>query len=370
MADKFGATSLPVALSGAVVDDAEQGKVDPTAFALLAFIVAVLRSHGAAEWAALRPRSAGDTEGLGVVRKAFVRDPERGSFASEKILPAMFLWRRQGRQEDATSDYRHETATFSLLWVLPPDDQGSKEALREPFVNAAMKVVGAALRQGRDPAWVDAADDDVKASTRLADDDAIVLPLATSTSSVNLSGAGLTGLIGNDEMTPRRGLTITTSAAAGAYNPDDPIVITYLDWLGNETTGSVYLEEDGGEVANPTFEAAQVVSIALPAQQLTTGQIRVGVVARAGRGSSVLKMAQLMSVGMTEWAPHTLSIQALASDGSIADTKRYYGALATISAVEQLVRDPAVRAWPLPVSPAGLDIDVSIDGETMSRAEL
>lgn len=370
MADVFGGISLPVAASGATLADADLGKADPTGFALLSFCVAALRAAGAAEWSRLRRRPAGDTEGVQVVRKAYLQDPEQGTFDNDASLPGLWLWRRQGRQEDATSDYRQETSTFSLLWILPPDEP-DKEALRRPFTNAAMKAIAAAIAIGRDPTWVDPDDDDPKAPTLAADDDAIVLPRATSTSPVTLSGASLNGVIGASEMLPRRGVTITTSVAAGAYDIVAPIVVTYIDWLGHEQTASLRLSDtDGGEVATSIFEAQQIVSVAIPAQQLATGSIRVGLTARAGRGSSLHKATGFTMVNLTDWSPHVLTIQVLDAGGSTSQTLRYYGAMATIVGVEQLRRDPAVRAWPIAVAPAGLDADLSIGGEVFSRAEL
>lgn len=367
MSDRFGDLTLPVTPSGATLDDAVSGKADPTGYKLLTFVRAAIERACSAAWSELRPRE--DAPGARVVRKAALRDPKKGQLDSEKDLPALFLWRRQGPQEQAYDDFRVERATFSLLWLMPPDGP-QKEARREPFMAAIMKAASAAIQRGRDPAWVDPGDPDPKAPSYAADDDSVVLPLGTSTSPVTLSGAALTGIVGGAVMSPRRGLTFTTAPAAGAYNPDDPIVITYVDWMGRTTTAAVYLDEDGGEVVNPTAEPAQVVSIAIPGQQLATGSIRVGTVAREGRGSSLLSRAGLMRCDFGEWAPIDVPIQILDSDSNVVDTKTYYGALATITAVEQLVRDAAANAWPIAVPPAGVDIDVAIDGEVVTRAEL
>jgi len=368
MTDVFGGVDLPVALSGASVETTELGLADPTASKLLSFCAAVMRADCGTEWASLRPRPSGDTKGSDVVRKAYVANPERYQFDSDN-LPSLFLWRTRGRQEQTSDDFRHETASFSLLWVLPPDDP-RKEAKREPFAQAMMKSLGARIRDNRHPAWSDPGDADPKASTLVADDDAIVTASATATAPVTLTGGALNGVIGIGAMSPRRGISITTSAATGAYSLA-AIVITYVDWLGNQVAESIALTSvNGGQTIVSAFEAASVVSIAIPSQVSTAGSIRIGVQARTGRGSSLSKATGLLSVGLTEWSPHTLSIDIVAAGGNTERTAKYFGVIATVQAVEQYRRDPLSRAWPLATPPAGLDFDVSIDGENVTRAKL
>jgi hypothetical protein len=369
MSDSFGGLTLPASLSGAGLADADLGKADPTANTLLSYFVAVVRAQLNAEWGALRPRPAGDTEGANVVRKSAVANPEKGQFAADD-LPALWLWRARGRQQDATFGYRTEDATLQVFWGLPVD-RDNKATLRAPFGNAVMKAIGAALRDNRHPSWWHPADTDPKAPTRAADDDAIVLPRATSTLPVTLSGVGLDGVVGGATLNPRRGLSIETTPAPGAYNDVDPVVVTYLDWLDIERTAEFLLTEDGGDaILYAGGEAKAVVRVEIPAQQLTTGEIRVGLQGRAGRGSSITQFAQLMRVELTDWSPHTISIDVMASDGRAERTPKYYGVLGTIQAAEQYERDPSARAWPIATPTAGLDFAVSIDGEIVTSASL
>jgi hypothetical protein len=365
MTSTFGAVDLPPAATG-------DGIGDPGLTKLLGFCAAVLNADGAAAWAALRPRPAGDTEGLLVVRKAFVANPEEGQFESGD-LPSLFAWRPNGRQEDTTLGWRGETSRIQLLWVLPPDDQ-AKSALRKPFVNGAMKLLGAAIAQGRHPAWVDTTDafaavgKDPKAATLTADDDAIAVARPTQTSPLSLSGASLDGVLGGDPLSPRRGLTLTLAPAVGAYNAAAPVVVTYVDWVDNERTVALQPSANGGETVFSSIEAKQVLAVDVPAQVSEAGSFSIGVQPRAGLGSVLLDRVGFVRLELTEWSMHVLPIEVLGSDGRTERTLRYHGALATIVGLEQHDEDPAVGTWPLATPPAGVDIDVNVDGFTASSA--
>lgn len=363
MSDQFGAIALPPATTDAPIGDPALGK-------LASFCAAVLNSDAQAAWAAVFPRP--DDPALApVVRRVFTSNHVDITW-TEAELPALFLWRERGRQTDATFGYRTEAATFRLVWVFPKDE-AQKHATRTAMPRALMAALGAAIYQQRHPAWDDAGDDDVKAPTRAADPDAIALARATQTSPLTLSGASLDGVLGGDTLSPRRGVSVTTSAAAGAYSTAAPIVVTYTDWHGEEQTGTIDLTDaDGGETVTGLFEAAAVTEVAIPAQALTTGTLSVGVMARAGRGSQLLERAGFMRLSLDEWQPTTVNVEVLddSADQRVARVIRYQAVQATLTATEQHVRAPATTASPLATDPAGLDLDIVVDDWVATRAEL
>lgn len=369
MADTFGALEIPPAAGSEPAGDPALGH-------LTAFVAAVLNADAQAAWSAVFPRPD-DARLAAVVRRAFTQDQLLGGW-TEDDLPAIFVWRERGRQQDATQGYRTETATFRLLWVFPKDEQ-LRHVERAGMPRALMATLGAAIYQQRHPAWVAEADAagtegaDPKAPTLAADDDAIALARPTQTSPLSLSGASLDGEVGGDTLSPRRGLTITTTAATGAYSTAAPIVVTFLDWTGREQTATVVLTDaDGGETIASTFEVASVVSVAIPAQLATTGTVAVGLQTRAGRGSQLLERAGFMRLTLDEWQPTTVRVEVLDDDAEqrVARVITYHAVQATISATERHTVDPMVRASPMATAPAGLDLDVVVDGLVVTRAEL
>ena len=109
-------------------------------------------------------------------------------------------------------------------------------------------------------------------------------------------------------------------AAVGAYSTASPIVVTYTDWQGNEQTGTIALTSaNGGETVTGLFDAAAVVSVAIPAQTTTNGWISVGLMAREGRGSHLLIRAGLLSLALDEWQPTTVRIDVLDDESSIRE---------------------------------------------------
>lgn len=122
----------------------------------------------------------------------------------------------------------------------------------------------------------------------LHDDDAIVTTLATVTSVAALSGGDLDGVIGEADCTPLRGLTVTTSAAVGAYTTGEDIVavVEEVDSSGNvteKTLTAALTDADGGETidfgnasgADASF--TRVISITIPAMADTDGALTFGV---------------------------------------------------------------------------------------------
>lgn len=367
--DTFGALSLPIAAAGAPIGDPGLGT-------LASFCAAVLNADAQAAWTALFPRPS-DARLQPVVRRTFTHAPVDGGWL-EHDLPALFVHRERGRQQDATFGYRTESATFRLSWVFPKDDQ-LKHGPRAALPRGLMAALGAALYAQRHPAWTSAADApgeagaDPRAASLPADPDAFALERSTSTSIVTLTGASLDGALAGETLTPRRGVSVTTSAAAGAYSTASPVLVTYLDWQGREQVGNVELTSaNGGETVTGLFEAASVTSVTIPAQATTGGTISVGAMAREGIGSQLLVAAGFMRCSLDDWQPSTVNVEVLDDEAGqrVSRVIRYQAVQATISATEQHVLDPAVAASLLATSPAGLDLDVVIDGYVATRAEL
>jgi hypothetical protein len=253
----FGAITLPIASP-----DTGESVSDPALDVLLSFCKAVLNAEASTAWGV---RAAGETP---IVRETFAHNPEVGDFV-DRDLPALFLYREGGGTfEDDGIDFQRENTTLRLRWVMPDGEQ-IRRTDRTPILSGIGKALAAAISAGRHPSWVVATD--------LADTDALRLPAATSTSPQTISGAGFNGALAGDGVHAARPISITTTAAVGAYNTTDPIELTFLLKDGDEFTEEVYLTNaNGGETVAAIWPAALEVSAVIPAQLLTTGTIAIG----------------------------------------------------------------------------------------------
>lgn len=118
------------------------------------------------------------------------------------------------------------------------------------------------------------------------DDDAIKTSVATSTDAEEYLVAALDGVIGGALMSPRRGVTVTTGAAVGAYNTGAQGIIRVtgeIDLHGGESLevfAEVQLTEaDGGETLDFPFPAGldRVTKINVAAMADTDGTLEFGV---------------------------------------------------------------------------------------------
>lgn len=358
MADTFGALTLPALTTDSPIGDPAIGK-------LLAFFKAVLNAYVGAAWAALRPRAG--NEAL-PVRTTIADDPHLRTF-NEKDLPALFMWRRQGKPVDIASDIRVSEDLVRGLWVFPPDPQ-FKQTPRSPFGNALVHALDMVLERGRDPSWFDAGDTEPTAISYAADPVSIKTSIATSTSTVTYSGAALNGSVGTAIMSPRRALTVsTTLAGSPTYNTTGSIVWTYIDWYGQTVTASVKLTSStAAQTITTVIEAKQVVSVALPAQLLTAGTFTFGTAAVVGRGSVLTTRAGLMKADITEWASVKLDIQVLDDEGRVDHVKNYAAIQFELAIQERHRFDLTDTARFPPIN--GLDLTVSKDAFVASVAAL
>lgn len=350
MADTFGLLQLPALVT--------EPAGDPALAKIGSFLAAIINANASAAWLAVRPRAAAGQQPP--VRNVVVgHDPTQLDF-NESLLPALFIWRPGGTNEWWAEDFLMDNASLRAMWILPPDAQ-EKQKLRLPILNAIAKACTGAIDDNRHPAWFDADDTDLDAPTYAAAPTAFLLPVATSTSPQVYSGAGLTGALGASALTPRRGLTITTTAAAGAYA--GPIVATWIDWLGQTQTSSYPLALNGGETVNIGDELKQLVSLSVPAQHSTAGSISAGTPLRQGLGSQILDIASLERLNVQSWSVTTFKIQVVDGDQRVTDQKSYYALDMRIESREQRVREDSALAYP------NTRIDVAIQRSDKSVIE-
>lgn len=272
MSDVFGALQLPAPAPAARPDlptnltVAQASLTDPALDTVLSFIAAVLNAQLSTAWAIRSPAPQKNQP----ARLTFLstNDPREGEFLDDQ-LPGLFLYRYQ--LEDTAlyaADAPATTEVWRLDWVFPPDAQ-HKERVRNNIINGLIKSLVLACEQGRHPAWTVGGDN--------ADPDAIKTSIATSTSLQTYTGAALNGAVGSGTVIAARLVSVTTAAAALAYNVTDPIVVTGT--LDNGITFVDYItltNTNGGETVTSSWNFATVTSIEVPAQLLTTGAFQFG----------------------------------------------------------------------------------------------
>lgn len=363
MADTFGSVELPVAVDAEPIGD-------PALAKLGAFLQAVLNAKLSAAWVALRPRTG---DAALPVRTVLTRSPKR-AFA-DKVLPALFVYRTRAEFTRDAEDFDQDHGEIRVTWIFPPDPE-AKEAPRSQFFNAVAKTVRAAIEAERHPAWVDTIDTDPNdaqydpdARSIAADPDAILLPKATSTSPVTYSGAGLDGVVGDDTMSPRREIRITTKAATGAYNAAAPIVVTGVNGFGRTRTWNVRLTANGGDDIGLGEEIERGISYAIPAQSSTAGEITIGTSAVNGLGSNLHKRAEFMRCVVRRAEPTQLQVEVLGARDGVRDKLEYEAVEMVLDVVERFVFDPtadpnAGHATDDEPAAGGIDIDyLESDGD-------
>lgn len=357
MPDQYGLLPIPVPGTGLIGDPFLELFGD--------YLKTVVNANVGTAWATLRPRTG--EEAL-PVRAVFTNDPAKVQFV-ERQLPAIFLWRDRETIDRKASDRRHAETKLKVLWVFPPDGKQALKARWSPFCNAVAKTIDAALEFGRHPLWVASGDTNPTATSYAEDTRSIVLPFATSTSPVVVSGAGLDGDIGADLMSPRREVTITTTSVGGSvYETGADVVVSAEDWYGQTVSFLVRLTlAGGGETVRIGEDVKRVISVSLPAMLTTGGTIEVGTSAVEGRGSvvpDVLGLARLPE--LNEWMPATVTIDIFDDEGRRSDSLKYDAIQFNLASYEKFEEAQDSRAY----QPHGLDFSVFIDGFKASSAAL
>jgi hypothetical protein len=315
MSDSVGALPLPAPAPTVWPPlDRSLSPGDPALLHLASFAATVLQVDVGAAWTVLDPGRPdqplaidGARLGTGPVRRCWFSDPREGYFAPED-LPGLFVYRsgvNATEFERWSADNYHRNSRIAIAWIPPQAEEDAKRRERDPFFNAVSSALHRAFVFRRHAAWV--RDED------LADEDGLVSAAqATSASPVTLSGAQLDGPLAGAALTPGRPVQLTTSAAAGAYNVTDAIVITGTLDNGVAHTDRLFLTDtNGGETIVGTWSFATVTSVAIPAQFLTTGAITLGYYAspEAKFGSLVQRPAGLVKLALRSIAVAAIPVK-------------------------------------------------------------
>lgn len=144
------------------VGQAQVPSSDPALAVILDYLATFLVTdkNATAAWAAI----AGQSAKYGAVKRVFAHDPSEWSFSAED-LPALFLWRDDGKQTWDADDWARDHTTLKLLWVYALGTQENNRA-RQPFGNVLEKLITVAIERGRTPGWVQPGDKDPDAATQ------------------------------------------------------------------------------------------------------------------------------------------------------------------------------------------------------------
>lgn len=281
MSDAIGAAWLPALAptrSGALMTTRSPG--DPALVTLGSYLATVLQANLGTAWNVLNagmPDLAGTVDGTragkNIVRRVYYQNPvAKGAGATFEApdLPGLFVYRPDTPQKAVriAADAHRRNSTIGALWIATPAPNVDIQRLeRDTFNNSVSAALFDALTYKRHPSWVVPADE--------ADVDGLRLAAATSTLATTISS--FTGALAGVEMSPPRPVCFASTAAAGAYNTTDPILVTGLDDKDVSFTDRAYLTAaNGGQTVTTIFRFKTVTSILIPAQLLTTGSVSAG----------------------------------------------------------------------------------------------
>jgi hypothetical protein len=355
MPDHFGLLKLPVAT-------APHGAAgDPALDVLGAFLSAVLTAELTKAWAPLAP-------GRPVVRRVFPFSVTKRRFLKED-MPSLFVFRQgNGKSEAYTADAYRRTQTVLVQWVYPPA-LNEHQIDRDPFVNAVGAAMERALYRGRHPAWVVPSD--------LAAPSGLLLPVATSTQPVTMTGGGLpggglTGPLASLRLQAARSVTITTGPAPGAYTVGVPIPVIGLDTRGVVLRDAVTLTgKDGGETVPTLWRFSAISALTFPAMASAAGLLSAGYAASPEvlLGSLLERHAGFFRLEVArpaEVKPLLVPIKNPETRG--ADAPMPFEMVEIALSVEELLdEDPAVHYAPLAAADGGdgAELDVLASDETV-----
>lgn len=332
MADTFGAVTLPASASDDPIGD-------PALRRLAQFVAAVINANCTDAWQGVSPapQPVGDTL---PVQYQLLHNPQTGGFNHEH-LPALFAWRERGKPTQSGADRFEDIDQIELMWIFPSNPR-EEARNRDPFVNIVKKSVGSAITTGRISTWVDDGDTDPTAATVAASPDSFLLAKATALTSQSYSGAGIDGALGDDTLSPRLGVTISLAAASSGtpYNTSAPIVVTYVNAFGVESTAELTpTSTSAAQTLSTPFDVARVVSVAVPAQNGTTGSIRIGNAQRTGRGSSLFGRTGFDRITFVNWRSVQLQFDVLDGNQRVDNRLPYRGICITFEVIETMTRD-------------------------------
>ena len=344
MSDAIGILDLPVPtpdITPPQERDAAPG--DPALVQLAAFVAAVLQSDVGDAWAALSPGKpdqtgaiAGEADGSGPVRAAWFSDPRRGHFNPEH-LPGIFVYRApQTTARWFLADAQRAVSQIVIAWVMPPAGVNEQRRERDPFVHAVRSSLHVALTQRRHAAWV--LDSDA------ADADALKTSFATSTSTATISS--FNGALAGEALRTGRPITITTTAAVGAYTTASPITVTGTLDSGLSHTEYVYLTDaDGGETISTLFPFTEPTSVVFPAMATAAGAIEIGYGAAPDvrKGSLIQRACAFRSMSLTRANTGPIQVEMPDGERQPFDAIEFFLDVAEDSSVDMTTR--AYAPW-------------------------
>lgn len=307
MADRLGRLFLPAPpprLTPAGQKTLSAG--DPSFVELGSFLAAVLHAQVGPAFAVhvagfqeMKDGVAPGRDGTTAVRRVHHFDLRGGLYnLADAPLLAVFRDKRQGAGvERFAADWWRRTTNVYVQWVPLPATRTTRSAEIFGFGNAVSAAIIAALQHGRHRAWVH--DDDAAIL------DGILRARATSTSDATVTS--FDGTAAGTALDVARPLVAITSAAPGAYNVDEPIVVTGLDGAGRTIQVDIPLTKvNGGERAQSVWRLVRPLSAFIPAQLTTTGTIRIGYAASplAREGSPILEhtgFEEILVASPGEW---------------------------------------------------------------------
>jgi len=314
MSDAVGILSLPVAAPlVSPLDERTLAPGDPALVQIGSFLATVLQADCGAAWEALdtgRPNQPGAIDGVragqNVVRRVYFSDPRLGYFEPAE-LPALFVWRapRADHRRFRADTYRRFWSVM-VAWVPPPTEADPQRRERDTFGAAVLSSLHRAITFGRHRAWV--RDEDLADETGLLAD-----PVATATSETTI--ATFDGGLASFPLTPGRPVQISTSAAVGAYNTTDPILVTGKLDGGTSHTDKLYATSaNGGETIIGTWSFTEPTALVIPAQALTTGaftigfydspDVKLGSLVQRAAGLSLFRLAAMSNVPLRVQMPN------------------------------------------------------------------
>lgn len=280
MAEAIGLSWLPAAVPTryAVGDRTSaietRAPGDPALVPLASYVATVMQAQLGDAWTVLDSRAEvaiaggvdGDRDGANIVREAYYFDPRKGTFI-EANLPGLFVYRfnQAAKNQRVAQDAHRRQGTIGILWIPGEPPTGDIDAGEwHTFRNSVSGSLHNALTWKRHPSWTVTADDAVPAGLKAS--------TATSTSAVVLTS--FTGPL--LAPVPKRAFSITTTAAPGAYNIADPIIVTGTDERGSFSVKLYLTSADGGETVATVLRFTAITKVELPAQLLTTGSYTLG----------------------------------------------------------------------------------------------
>ena len=348
MGDTFGAITVPIG-----------SPADPALALIGDYLKTILNANAQAGFELGR---YGDGE---VVKTVFTVNPN-GFVFDDELLPALFVHAPSGQFEQAADDWLEDTTALKVVWMLPTLGVEAVDVRRE-FFRPVAKLIAAALRTCRDPLWQWPADTDVESLSIEADDDSLVLSIATALAPVTLSGAGLTGQRAGQTFSPRLSPTVTTDiVGVDTFNTTSPILFTGVDWYGRTRTRSKTLTKvRGGETLFVNEDIRSVTSITQPAHLSTLGTIRFGTLGWNGKGSLLKKLAGLSHIRVGGWRAQPVTITELDGD---AATKPARSAVYETLEVDVAIREVEEIDRSAHFAGIGLDIDTTQGGMVAQRS--